>query len=326
MIGQADGMTLRCAVLDDYQAVAMKKADWRSLDGRVTVETFHSPLQEDQIDTILAPFDIIVAMRERTRFDAARLAALPMLKLLITTGMENASIDLQAAADQGITVCGTRSLPHPTAEHTWALIMALCRHIPSDQASLRFGGWQTSLGIDLAGKTLGLVGFGRVGRVVARYARAFDMTPLAWSRSLDDATAKAHHAVRAASLHDLLNASDIVSVHIPQNTATIGMFNAELLSTMRPGALLINTSRGPIVDTGALADALNSGQIGGAAVDVFDVEPVAADNPLLFAPNTVLTPHMGYVTEENYELYYGHAVENILAWLAGQPVRELTAR
>jgi len=315
---------MRVAILDDYQSAAARAADWSPLDGRVKVTTFHETIPAAELAVTLAPFDVIVAMRERTRFDADTLASLPGLKLLITTGMRNASIDLKAAAQQGVMVCGTGSEGNATPEHSWAMLMALCRHIPEEEAALRAGRWQTTLGVDLAGKTLGLVGFGKIGKVVARYARAFDMEVLAWSRSLTDERAAEHGARRAATLEDLLARSEMVSVHVTLNDGTRGLIGAKELAAMQPGALLVNTSRGPIVDTPALIEALESGHLGGAAVDVFDVEPIEASNPILSAPNCLLTPHLGYVTEANYARYYGDAVDDILAWLEDAPVRVLT--
>ncbi|MBJ3777043.1 D-2-hydroxyacid dehydrogenase family protein [Acuticoccus mangrovi] len=318
-------MSLACAILDDYQGVALGLADWSALGDRVHVEVLREPLADDARAERLAPYHIVVAMRERTPFDAALVGALPNLRLIVTTGMLNAAIDMGAAADRGVTVCGTRSLATPTPEHAWALLMALCRNIPAEERALRAGRWQQTIGRDLAGATLGLVGFGKVAKVMARYAAAFEMRVVAFSRSLTDDVAAEHGVRRAASLDELLAAADIVSVHVPLTDATRGLIGADALSRMRRGALLLNTSRGPIVDSDALAVALADGRLGGAAVDVFDHEPIRGDEALLAAPNTVLTPHLGYVTKANYARYYADAVEDIAAYLDGTPVRVLAA-
>lgn len=316
---------IRAAILDDYQGAALASADWSPLAGAVELTAFAAPIPADRLAETLAPFEVIVAMRERTRFDAALLDALPKLRLLVTTGMVNAAIDMAAATRNGITVCGTSSHPHPTPEHAWALLLALARHIPEEDARLRRGGWQGTVGTDLAGKVLGLVGLGRVGGTMARYGRAFDMTVLAHSRSLTEAAAAEAGVRRAGSLAALLAEADVVSLHIPLTEATRHLIGVAELAAMKPGALLVNTSRAGIVDTAALVDALQAGRIAGAAVDVFDVEPAGAGNPLLAAPNTVLTPHLGYVTKANYARYYGDAAADIRAWLDGRPLRVLAA-
>lgn len=317
-------MTLRCAILDDYQGVAIRCAPWSDLSPELEVESFRTPMTGEDLVARLAPFDVIVAMRERTRFDAPLLGRLPRLRLLVTTGMVNASIDVADANRKGIIVCGTRSHTHPTPEHTWALLLSLARRIPFEDAALRRGKWQTSLGIDLAGKTIGIVGFGRIGKAVARYAIAFGMSVIAFSRSLTDEKASEHDVRRAASLAELLTVSDVLSLHVPLTPDTRKIIDAAALRAMKPTALLLNTSRSGIIDTTALAEALETGQIGGAAIDVHDTEPLDRANPLLSTPNTVLTPHQGYVTEANYARYYGDAVENIRLWLAGTATRVLT--
>ena len=305
---------MRVAILDDYQAVALGFADWSGLE--TTVFTSHL----DDVDE-LEPFEVVVAMRERMPFTAERFARLPRLRLLVTTGMANASIDLAAAAAHGVTVCGTGGLPSPTAELTWGLILALARRIPAEDASVRAGGWQQGVGMELAGRTLGVIGHGRLGSRVAAIGRAFEMDVLAWSQNLREAPG----AVVTSSLGELLAGSDVVSIHLKLSDRTRGLIGAAELARMKPGALLINTSRGPIVDEAALLTALRSGAIGGAGLDVFDVEPLPPDHPLRSAPNTVLTPHIGYVSTGTYEIFYREAVEDIHAFVAGTPVRVIGA-
>jgi phosphoglycerate dehydrogenase-like enzyme len=311
---------VRIAILDDYQDVARRSADWGALD--VTAFADHVA-DDDALVARLEPFDAVVAMRERTPFTAARLARLPRLRLLVTTGMANASMDLDAARQAGITVCGTGSLPFATAELTWGLIIALARHIPAEDARVRAGGWQRTLGTDLAGRTLGVVGLGRLGSRVATIGRAFAMDVVAWSQNLDPAHAASLGAV-AVTRDELLARADVVTIHLKLSERSRGLIGAAELARMKPTALLVNTSRGPIVDEAALLDALHAGTIGGAGLDVFDAEPLPPDHPLRRAPNTVLTPHVGYVTDGGYAVYYGEAVEDIEAFLRGAPVRVLT--
>jgi len=270
----------------------------------------------------LAPFEAVVAMRERTPFPAALLERLPRLRLLVTTGMANASIDLAAAAARGVVVCGTRSLPSPTAELTWGLILALLRHVPEEDARLRAGGWQATVGTELAGRTLGLLGLGRLGRRVAAVGQAFEMPVLAWSRNLDPDAARAL-GVEPAGFDDLLERADVVSIHLRLSERTRGLIGAAELARMRPSAVLVNTSRGPIVDEEALLAALREGTIAGAGLDVYDTEPLPVDHPIRTAPNTVLTPHVGYVTRGTYERFFADAVEDISAFVRGRPVRVL---
>jgi phosphoglycerate dehydrogenase-like enzyme len=316
---------LQCAILDDYQDCAPGFADWQSLDD-VRVRNFVEPLgSTDAAAAQLAGFDIIVAMRERTRFDAALLARLPALKLLVTTGMRNLAIDLSAAQARSITVCGTRSLASPTPELVWGLLLALARRIPGEAAALRDGSlrWQTSVGVGLAGKTLGIVGLGKIGRQLARYATAFEMPVLAWSRHLTDEQCASVGAERAMSLDALLMRADIVTLQMVLSASTRGMIGARELALLKPTALLLNTARGPLIDERALIETLSAGRIAGAALDVYDTEPLPSDHPLRRLPNVVATPHIGYVTYENYHLFYQDAVEDIRAWLRGAPVRTL---
>lgn len=317
-------MTLKCCVLDDYQGVAFGCADWSSLAPEVEVTFFGDAIHSDALVKRLAPYEVIVAMRERTPFNAALLGQLPNLRLLVTTGMHNASIDTQAAAALGVTVCGTASVGNPTPELAWGLLLALARRIPQEDTALRAGGWQGSLGTDLKGKMLGLVGFGRVARVMARYGLAFEMDVLAWSPSLTEESAAAHGVRRTEGLTALLTEADVVSLHVPLNDSTGRMIDAAALREMKATSYLLNTSRAGIVDTGALAEALHSGRIAGAGVDVHDPEPLGGASPLIGAPNTVLTPHLGYVSKDNYARYYTDAVEDIRGWLDGRPLRVLS--
>ncbi|HEY1368090.1 MAG TPA: D-2-hydroxyacid dehydrogenase family protein [Gaiellaceae bacterium] len=306
---------LRIAVLDDYQDVARRFAEWP--DGTVF---FHEPLADPA--EAVQDFDVVVAMRERTAFPAALLERLPRLRLLVTTGMRNASIDLDAARAGGITVCGTEALGHPTAELAWGLILAVARRIPQEDAALRAGRWQTTVGLGLRGLTLGVLGLGRLGSHVAAFGNAFGMRVTAWSQNLT-AERAAEGGAALVERDALFREADVLTIHLVLSERTRGLVGARELSLMKPTALLVNTSRGPIVDEAALAAALRDGTIAGAAVDVYDREPVPPDHPLLDAPNTVLTPHLGYVTEENYAVFYGQAVEDIAAYAAGAPVRVL---
>ncbi len=309
---------MKVVVLDDYQRRAADFAAWESLG--CEVEFVHNHVVGDALVEILAGADVVVAMRERTPFGADLLERLPDLRLLVTTGAANASIDVAAAQRLGITVCGTRSLPGPAAELTWTLILGLLRQLPAAEAGIRAGGWQNTIGFDLAGRTLGLVGLGRLGSRVARVGLAFEMEVLAWSQNLDPEAARAQ-GVTPVSQDELLARSDVVSLHLRLSDRTRGIIGAEQLRAMRPTAYLVNTSRGPLVDEDALLAALHGGWIAGAALDVYDEEPLPEDHPLRWAPGTLLTPHLGYVTEGGYRLFYGDAVDDIRAWLDGTPVR-----
>lgn len=313
---------LRIAVLDDYQHVARKYADWDSLKARV--EVFHGAFPDaDTVVSQLADFDVLVAMRERTRFPAEVLRRLTRLKLLVTTGPVNAAIDIPAATAQGIVVCHT-GYPDAagTSELTWALILAAVRNLPAETRHVRDGGWQLGVGTMLAGKTLGLLGLGRLGSRVAKVGQAFGMETIAWSQNLTAGKA-AEHGVTAVSKGELFTRSDVLSVHMVLSERSRGLVGAAELSAMKPTALLVNTSRGPIVDEDALVRALREGTIGGAALDVFDAEPLPEAHPLRSLDNAVVTPHIGYVTEGNYRVFYQHAVENIAAFVAGEPIRVL---
>lgn len=316
---------MRCAIVDDYQHAALAMADWSRLEGRVAITVFHDHLdEEDALVERLSPFDVIVIMRERTPLSASLLARLPHLTLLITPGMRNAAIDLEAAHEQGITVCGTDSHPAPPAELAWALILGLARHIATEQHHLITSGpWQSTVGMTLAGRTLGIVGLGKIGMRMARIARAFDMEVLAWSENLTPARCAGAGVTLAESKRALLSESDIVSIHLVLSARTRHLIDRQALAWMSPDALLINTSRAAIVDQSALIEALEAGQIAGAGLDVFEQEPLPFDHPLRRLPNVLATPHIGYVSDTNYRTWFGQAIENIEAWLAGTPIRRL---
>lgn len=313
---------MRVAVLDDYQQVAAGLADWSSLGAELTFFDRHLGGVED-VAAALADFQIIVAMRERTPFPADLLSRLPALRLLVTTGPRNASIDLAAAAERGIIVCATGYSSNATVEHTWAMILAAARHLPTEFASMAAGGWQRTLGVGLSGRTLGLAGLGNVGSAVARIGLAFGMEVIAWSAHLTPERAAAVGAV-AVSKEELLSRSDVLSIHLVLSRRTRGLIGAAELASMKSSSLLINSSRGPIVDETALVDALQRKVIAGAAIDVFEVEPLQATHPLRSLPTAVLTPHLGYVVDELYTTFYRDAVEDIASFLAGSPVRVLT--
>jgi phosphoglycerate dehydrogenase-like enzyme len=314
---------VRIAVLDDYQRVARRSAEWDVLQPHEVV-FFHEPLPRGAEAEALEPFEIVAAMRERTPFPAELVGRLPRLRLLVTTGLRNASIDLTATRAHGVTVCGTDALAHPTAELAWGLTLALARRIPQEDASLRAGHWQTTVGASLNGRTLGVLGLGRLGGLVASYGTAFGMRVVAWSQNLT-AVRAAECGCELVGREQLFRESDVLTIHLVLSDRTRGLVGAPELALMKPTALLVNTSRGPIVDEAALEAALRSGALAGAALDVFDTEPTTPGSPLLQAPNTVLTPHLGYVTEENYELFYAQTVEAIAAFLAGSPVRVISA-
>ena len=308
-------------VLDDYQHVAASSADWSAVDG--SVRFVHEHVVGDELVEVLRDATVVVAMRERTPFDAGLLSRLARLELLVTTGGVNASIDVASAARHGVTVCGTRSLPSPAAEMTWALLLALVRRVPESDRDVREGRWQTTVGDDLAGRTLGVVGLGRLGQRVARVALAFDMEVLAWSQNLDPEAARAL-GVQPTGKDDLLAGADVVSLHLRLSERTQGVIGARELALMKPTAYLVNTSRGPLVDETALVEALSSGAIAGAGLDVYDEEPLPSGHPLLTSARTVLSPHLGYVTTGSYAVFYGDAVEDVVAWQAGAPLRVIS--
>ena len=314
-----------CAILDDYQNVALSVADWSSLDGRIEVRRFGYHLGgEADISTELADFSVVIAMRERTPFPGSLLRRLPRLKLLVTTGSGNRSIDLDAARALGITVCGTGSAGNQTAELAWAGILAFKRRLPEEVANFRSGGpWQSGLGRSVAGKRLGIVGLGKLGERMACLGQAFGMDVCGWNRSNPEGRA-AELGIEPVTLPRLFESCDIVTIHLTLTPETQQFVTAELLAKMKPDAVLVNTSRGAIVDEGALVEVLRYERIAGAVLDVYHEEPLPANHPLRSLHNVIATPHIGYVTLENYEVYYSHAVEAVSAWLDGIVVRELT--
>lgn len=314
---------IRIAILDDYQNTARDCADWNAIPGDPEIVAFDQHLAgEDAVAEALADFDILVAMRERTPFPASLFPRLPKLRLLVTTGMRNLAIDMEAARASGVPVCGTALLPYAAFEHAWALILALAKRIPSADRLMRDGGWQAGVSDGLHGKTLGVLGLGKLGAKVARVAHAFDMRVIAWSQNLTHQRAAECGATRVEK-DALFRESDILTIHMVLSDRTRALVGKRELALMKPTAMLVNTSRGPIVEEAALVEALGAGTIAGAGLDVFDHEPLPVDHPLRSIPNTVLTGHTGYVMQENYALGYTQAVEDIQAWLAGDPIRVL---
>ncbi|MDW6061092.1 D-2-hydroxyacid dehydrogenase family protein [Streptomyces sp. FXJ1.4098] len=318
-------MKLRCAVLDDFQGVAMTSADWTPVLDRVEVVSFTEHFgTEDELAAALADFDLIVTLRERVAFPASLLSRLPKLKLLIASGMRNSVIDYAAAEHHGVTVCGTASSQAPPVELTWALILGLARGLVVENTALRTGGpWQSTVGADLHGRRLGLLGLGKIGSRVAGIGQAFGMEVTAWSQNLTRQRADEVGVALAGSKEELLASSDVVSIHLALSDRTRGLLGAAELALLKPTAYLVNTSRAAIVDQDALIDALRRGAFAGAGVDVFDVEPLPADHPMRTVPRLLATPHLGYVSQDNYRRYYGEAVEDIRAFLDGSPVRVL---
>ncbi len=313
------------AVLDDYQDVASSLADWASLSDARTV-FFHDHVADaGLLAARLHPFEVIVLMRERTRLDASMIARLPNLKLIVTVGTWNAAVDMAAAKQRGIVVAGTDGGgPHGPSALTWALVLALTRNVVAEAASVRAGGWQIGLGVELAGKTLGLLGLGVLGEAVSRYGAAFGMRTIAWSQNLTAEKAAAVGVERVEKT-ELFRRSDVISVHLKLSDRSRGLVGAAELGLMKPTAYLVNTSRGPIVDEEALVDALRDRKIAGAGLDVFGEEPLPATHPFRYLPNVIVTPHIGYVTEETYRIAYGQIVADIAAWRVGNPIRVLNA-
>lgn len=309
----------RIGILDDYQDVALSLADWSSLSAQI--EVFTAPFaDEDELVKRLAGFDVLVAMRERTRFPAGVLSRLQHLKLIVSTGPVNPAIDVTAARKLGIVVCGTGYFSYPTAEFTWALILAAARNLPEQVQSMRSGGWQRGLGTSLQGLTLGVLGLGNVGTQVATFAQAFGMRVIAWSPNLTTERA-AGHGVTAVPKEQLFTDADILSVHMVLSERSRGLVGASELALMKPASILVNTSRGPVVDEDALVEALRRRVIARAAIDVYDTEPLPAEHPLRSLDNALLTPHIGYVTHQLYTVFYQDAVEDIAAFMAGAPLR-----
>jgi phosphoglycerate dehydrogenase-like enzyme len=316
-------MSVQVAVLDDYQRVSLQMADWSGVLERGDVDVFDDHVADpDALVERLARYDVVVLMRERTAFPAEVIDRLPALRLIVSTGRRNASVDVAAARARGIPVCGTDSPVHAPSELTWALILGLSRHLVTEATNVATGGWLTTVGRDVEGATLGIIGLGRIGTQVAAVGRAFGMHVLAWSPRLTAERAAAAGA-SAVPLDRLLEESDVVTVHVPLNDGTRGLLSAAELARMKADALLVNTSRGPVVDEGALLMALHDGRLGGVGLDVFDEEPLSVDHPLRTAPRTLLTPHAGYVTERVYRTFYTGVVEDILAFLDGKPIRVL---
>ena len=312
---------MKVAVLDDYQSVAESLADWSQLPPGTEVAYFSDHLtSEDALAERLAGFDVVMGMRERTPFPRSLLERLPNLRLLVTTGRRNASFDMEAASDMGIAVCGTDGAGEGPTELVWGLILGIARNIPVEDRLTREGRWGTTVGVGLKGKTIGCLGLGHIGSLVARVAAAFDMNIIAWSQNLTAERARECGAT-LVDKETLFRDSDILSIHLVLSQRTRGLVGAQDLALMKPTAYLINISRGPIVDEAALVDALQRRAIAGAALDVFEVEPLPQDHPLLKLDNTLLLPHLGYVTEESYRAMYAGVVEDIRAFASGEPVR-----
>ncbi len=317
-------MTKHVAVLDDYQNAALIAADWDSLlDCKITVFDTHVA-DPDLVAEMLQPFDVVVAMRERTPFPKLMIEKLPNLKLLVTAGMRNLSIDMDAARACGVVVCGTEMLGYPAFEHAWGLILALTKQIAKEDHNMKTGGWQLGTGVGLSGKTLGVLGLGKLGAQVARVGKAFNMDVIAWSENLSDDRAD-EVGVRRVGKDELFAQSDVISIHMVLSDRSRGLVGKSELDQMKPSAYLINTSRGPIIDEASLITALKSNAIAGAGLDVFEVEPLPVNNELRGLDNVVLTGHTGFVVREFHELVYGQAVEDIAAWLSNNPLRVLNA-
>ncbi|MBP1128494.1 phosphoglycerate dehydrogenase-like enzyme [Serratia sp. PL17] len=319
-------MKLKCAILDDYQQVALNMADWSAIADRVEVFAINQHFTDEaELAVHLQDCDILVIMRERTPMTATLLARLPKLQLLITSGMRNASIDLAAAAQRGVVVCGTDSGSAAPMELSWALLLGLAKHLVPENDGLRHNGpWQQSLGVTLQGKTLGLLGLGKIGRQMAVVAHAFGMKVQAWSQNLTADKANEVGVTLAGSKQALFEQSDFVSIHLVLSDRSRGLVGQQELKAMKKTAYLINTSRAAIVDRTALIDALQHGQIAGAGLDVFEVEPLPADDIFRQLPNVLATPHLGYVADSNYQTYFREALEDIVAFLADEPIRRLS--
>lgn len=316
-------MAVQIAVIDDWQDVARGVVDWSMLDSLGEVTFVHEyPADNATLAERLGRFEVICVMRERTRFDEDLLKRLPNLKLLVTGGMRNAALDMPAAARLGIKVCGTDSYKHAAPELTWALIMAATRNLVNEANALRAGQWQQGLGNDLHGKTLGILGLGSIGQRVAQFGQVFGMRVIAWSENLTAERAE-QAGVTYVSKQQLFEQADVLSVHLVLSDSSRGLVDAQALDWMKPTALLVNTARGPIVDEAALIKALQKQRIGGAALDVFDQEPLPALHPFRTLDNVLATPHVGYVSRQNYELFFSQMIEDIQAWSTGEPVRLL---
>jgi len=321
-------MAYRCAIIDDYQNVALKLADWSKVTKDVDIQVFTEAVRRSDADTIndLKDFDIVVMMRERTRFPRAVIDGMPKLKLLITTGAYNASIDMKACQERGIVVSGTGGFGNPTTGITFGLILELTRRIGWEHARMKSGVlWQDTLGMDIEGRTLGVLGLGKLGARAAGVGKAFGMKVIAWSQNLTPERCK-EVGVEYSTKDDLFRNADVVTIHLVLSDRTRGLVGPSELSSMKKTAYLVNTSRGPIIDEKALLDALNKKQIAGAGLDVFDVEPLPLDHPYRKMDNVVITPHLGYVSQQNYAKYYPDIVENIRGFLDGKPTRVVAPR
>jgi D-3-phosphoglycerate dehydrogenase len=321
-------MAYRCAILDDYQNVALTLADWSKISSDVEIKVFNDAARRSDADTIrdCKDFDIVVMMRERTRFPKAVIDGLPNLKLLITTGAYNASIDMGACKERGIVVCGTSSYGNPTTGIAFGLMLELTRRIGWENARLKAGApWQLTLGRDLEGMTLGIIGLGKLGARAAGVAKAFGMKIIAWSQNLTPERCKEVGA-EYATKEDLFRNADIVTVHVQLGQRNRGLFTAKEIGLMKKSAYIVNTSRGPIIEEKALLDALTNKQIAGAGLDVFDIEPLPLDHPFRKLDNVVITPHLGYVSQQNYAKYYPDIVDDIRGWIDGKPVRVVAPR
>lgn len=306
---------MKVAILDDYQAVAREMADWSGIEARASIQVFHDHISNsDELVERLAPFDVVCVMRERTPLPKEIIDRLPNLKLIASTGARNASIDVRAADERGVTVVHTGYDAASTVELTWALILAAARNIPLETSSVRSGGWQRAVGDNLRGRTLGVLGLGRIGTEVARIGVAFGMHVAAWSENLTPEKAEDAGALWV-SKDDLFRSADVLTIHLVLSRRTRGLVGRSELMAMKPTARLINTSRGPIVDEAALVDALTAARIGGAAIDVFDIEPLPADHPFRTLDNVLATPHIGYVSHDVYTTFFRDTVANITRWL-----------
>jgi phosphoglycerate dehydrogenase-like enzyme len=315
---------IRIAILDDYQDVARRLADWNRLPPHASVTVFNRHLEGEELVQTVTPFDVLVIMRERTHFPRALVERLPKLKLLVTTGSRNLGIDLDACRDHGVLVCGTEAGSSPTAELAWGLILAVARHIAQEDRAMREGKWQSTVGFALKGKTLGILGLGRLGTQMSQIGRAFSMRVIAWSQNLTPERAAEAGAERVEK-DELFRAADVLTIHVLFSERTRGLVGRKEIALMKPSAVLINTARAGIVDEEALIKALNEGRIAGAGLDVYGREPLPPEAPILKAANTVLTPHLGYVTRETYNIYFSQALEDVEAWLRGTPIRVMAA-
>ena len=312
---------MRVAILDDFTDVARKFADWSKVEETAEVTVFRDQVADlDALAARLKPFEIVAVMRERTPFPRALIERLSQLKLIVTSGMRNASIDVAAATERGIVVCGTESVGFTTAEHAWAMLMAAARNIPQEEAALRRGTWQLGVGVTLRGKRLGVLGLGKIGGQVANFGKAFGMDVVAWSQNLTDERCR-EVGVKRVARDELLRTSDFITIHLVLSERTRDLIGAREFDLMKRNAILVNTSRGPIVSEGALLDALRAKRILRAAIDVYDVEPLSKDHPILKLDNAVLAPHLGYVNDHNYGIFYPQQSEAVLAFLNGAPIR-----